>query len=115
LSQSIIGINARWVAPNRYLDHEKMIGLVLECRGSRSYGSAALEMAYVASGRLDSYISMRLSPWDVAGGIVIAQEVGAISTNLKGDLPNLLGQDSFIVACPGLHDDILTNYIRLLK
>ena len=44
----------------RYIDHEKMIGLVLECRGTRSYGSAAIEIAYVASGRLDAYISMRL-------------------------------------------------------
>ncbi len=57
-------------------------------------------------------MSMRLSPWDVAGGIVIAQEVGAVATNMKGDFPHLLGQDTFIVARPGLHQDIVTNYIR---
>ena len=73
VNDAVVGINARWVAPNRYIDHEKMIGLVLECRGTRSYGSAAIEIAYVASGRLDAYISMRLSPWDIAGGMVIAQ------------------------------------------
>lgn len=115
VTEAIIGISARWVAPNRYIDHEKMIGLILECRGTRSYGTAAIELAYVASGRLDSYISMRLSPWDIAGGFVIAQEVGAIVTNLNGEAPHLLGQESFIVARPGLHGDILRDFIRMKK
>lgn len=115
VNNAVVGINARWVAPNRYIDHEKMIGLVLECRGTRSYGSAAIEIAYVASGRLDAYISMRLSPWDIAGGMIIAKEVGAITTNLKGDPSHILGQDSFIIARPRLHEDILEKYIRLIK
>ncbi|MBE1553604.1 inositol monophosphatase family protein [Sporosarcina limicola] len=113
LTDAIIGINASWVAPNRYINNEKIIELIRRCRGTRSYGSAAMELAYVSSGRLDAYMSMRLSPWDIAGGIIIAQEVGAVATNMKGETPGLLGQDTFIVARPGLHKDILTNYIRL--
>lgn len=113
VNEAVIGVNARWVAPNRYIDHEKMIGLILDCRGSRSYGSAATELAYVVSGRLDAYISMRLSPWDIAGGMVLAEEVGAIATNLHGLPPSLLGTDSFIVGRPGVHQEILDNYIRL--
>ena len=83
VNNAVVGVNARWVAPNRYIDHEKMIGLVLECRGTRSYGSAAIEIAYVASGRLDAYISMRLSPWDIAGGLVIAQGGGCNCNKFK--------------------------------
>jgi myo-inositol-1(or 4)-monophosphatase len=113
LSDAIIGINASWVAPNRHIDNEKVIELVKACRGTRSYGSAAIELAHVSAGRLDAYVSMRLSPWDIAGGIVIAQEVGAVATDLKGEAPGLLGQEPFIVACPGLHRDLLTNYIQL--
>ena len=113
VSESIIGINARWIAPNRYVDHEKMIDLVMSCRGTRSYGSAAMELAYVATGRMDAYISMRLSPWDIAGGMVIAQEVGALTSTLEGTVNTLLGQESFIVACPGLHQEILKEYIRV--
>lgn len=113
ISEAVLGINARWGAPNNYMDHEKIIGLILECRGTRSYGSAAIEIAYVASGRLDAYMSMRLSPWDVAGGLVIAREVGAIASNLHGDPLHLLGQETFIVAKPELQEEILTNYIRL--
>ncbi len=113
LSEAIIGLNASWVAPNQYMDHKKTIELVQSCRGTRSYGSAAIELAYVSTGRLNSYISMRLSPWDIAGGMVIASEVGAVATNLKGEKQQLLGQDTFIVAVPSLHKDILDNYISL--
>lgn len=113
LVNALIGINASWIAPNKFIDHEKTSKLIQTCRGTRSYGSAAMELAYVSSGRLDAYLSLRLSPWDIAGGMVIANEVGAVTTNLKGDQPHLLGQDTFIVARPGLHQDILTNYIQL--
>ena len=60
LAEAVIGINASWVAPNRFVDNEKIIELIKKCRGTRSYGSAALELAYVSSGRLDAYMSMRL-------------------------------------------------------
>ncbi|MDV6376845.1 inositol monophosphatase family protein [Sporosarcina sp. GW1-11] len=113
LEEAIIGINAAWVAPNRKVENEKIIELVTRCRGTRSYGSAAIELAYVSSGRIDAYISMRLAPWDIAGGIVIAQEVGAVATNLSGETPHLLGMDTFIVTRPGLHEEILSKYIRL--
>lgn len=113
LEQAVIGISASWLAPNRYVDNEKVMELVQRCRGTRSYGSAAIELAYVSAGRIDSYISMRLSPWDIAGGMVIAREVGAVASNMKGEAPHLLGQEPFIVAKPGLHHDILTNYIRM--
>ncbi|MEK3935237.1 inositol monophosphatase family protein [Sporosarcina sp. FSL W7-1349] len=113
LQEAVIGINASWVAPNRYMDNEPIIRMIKQCRGTRSYGSAAIELAYVSSGRIDAYLSMRLAPWDIAGGIVIAQEVGAVATTMKGQPPNLLSQDTFIVARPGLHEDILKSYIHL--
>ncbi|MFX3674242.1 MAG: inositol monophosphatase family protein [Paenisporosarcina sp.] len=113
INEAIIGMNASWVVPNGYIEHEGLIQLVKDVRGIRSYGSAALELAYVSTGRIDAYMSMRLSPWDVAGGMIIASEVGAVSTNLCGEQLNLLGQDTFIVARNGLHDQIISKYIRL--
>lgn len=112
LEEAVIGINASWIAPNRRVNHEKMIELVHKVRGTRSYGSAAMEIAFVVSGKLDAYISMRLSPWDIGGGTIIAKEVGAIATNLKGEPCNLLVQDTFIIANPSIHQEILTNYIE---
>ncbi|QCR31667.1 inositol monophosphatase family protein [Lysinibacillus sp. SGAir0095] len=112
LEEAVIGINASWVAPNRRVNHEKMIDLIRTVRGTRSYGSAAMEIAFVVSGKLDAYISMRLSPWDIGGGTIIAREVGAIATNLKGEPCNLFTQDTFIIANPSIHHEILTNYIE---
>ena len=113
LEEAIIGVNASWVAPNRKIENGPIAEMVNRCRGTRSYGSAAMELAYVSTGRIDAYLSLRLAPWDIAGGMIIAQEVGALTTNLKGERPHLLGQDTFIVARPGLHDEILRKYIIL--
>ena len=113
VDEAMIGINASWVAPNPRIHHEPVIELVRSCRGTRSYGSAALELAYVSSGRIDAYMSLRLSPWDVAGGIIIAGEVGAIATTMENEPLSLLGQETFIVAKPQLHEESIENYIQL--
>lgn len=112
IAESIVAMNATWAIPNRYLDHEATIQLIRDVRGMRSYGSAALELAYLASGRIHAYISMRLSPWDIAGGMVIAKEVGAITTNFRGAPANLLKQDTFIAANPSIHQELLDKYIQ---
>lgn len=112
IEEMILAMNATWAVPNRHVDHNGTLKLIQDVRGIRSYGSAALELAYLASGRIDAYISMRLSPWDIAGGMVIAREVGAVATNFKGEPGNLLEQDTFLAANPSVHSRILENYIR---
>jgi len=111
MEESVIGINAHWVAPNRHIHHEKVIDMVRKVRGTRSYGSAAMEIAFVVSGKLDAYVSMRLAPWDIAGGTIIAQEVGAVATNLHGEGFDFLHQDTFIIANPAIHKELLEKYI----
>ena len=110
--ESIIGLNATWVIENHRIDHNLMIPLVKAARGTRSYGSAALELAFVATGRVDAYLSMRLSPWDVAAGAVLIEELGGIVTNLRGEKLNFLAQDSLFTAKPGLHQSILKDYLK---
>ncbi|WP_066317945.1 inositol monophosphatase family protein [Bacillus sp. FJAT-29814] len=112
VSESIIALNATWVMPNYRIDHQLMIPLVRDARGTRSYGTAALEIVFVATGRVDAYISMRLSPWDYAGGAVIVEELGGIITNLRGEKLDFLSKDSLFVAKPGLHQTILTEYLK---
>lgn len=113
IEDAVIGLNARWFNSKRDFNGEKLLELVADCRGTRSYGSAALEIAYVASGKLDAYISGRLSPWDIAGGVVIAEEVGAIVTSLAGEAPRFIQPSSLIVSRPDLHQYILNHYIEL--
>jgi len=113
IDEAVIGINASWVTPNPKINHEKLIDLIRTVRGTRSYGSACMEIAFVVSGKLDAYISMRLAPWDVGAGIIIAKEVGAIATNLKGETFDLMNQDTFIIANPYIHEKLLKEYIQV--
>ncbi|MGN7477193.1 inositol monophosphatase family protein [Solibacillus silvestris] len=115
IEEAVIGINASWVTPNNRINHEKIIELVRTVRGTRSYGSAAMEIAFVVSGKLDAYISMRLAPWDIGGGVIIGKEVGAISTNFNGKDFDFLSKDTFLIANPSIHREILDNYIEEKK
>lgn len=50
----------------------------------RKLGSAALECAWVASGRADAYVTMAIDPWDVAAGVLLVQEAGGQVTTFQG-------------------------------
>ncbi|AYC29114.1 inositol monophosphatase family protein [Paenisporosarcina cavernae] len=113
LSEALVGMNASWSIPNKRIEHDGMIQLVRDVRGIRSYGSAALETVYVATGRLDAYMSMRLNPWDIAGGRIIAEEVGAVVTNLRGNELTMVDKDTFFIANKSIHRQIIEKYIRL--
>ena len=55
-----------------------------EVAGVRRFGSAALDLAYVAAGRLDGFWESWLSPWDMAAGILMVREAGGFCTDLEG-------------------------------
>ena len=50
--------------------------------GIRRFGSAALDLAYVASGRVDGYWERGLEAWDMAAGIVLVREAGGIVSDI---------------------------------
>ena len=52
--------------------------------GLRRFGSASLDLAYVAAGRCDGYWESDLKPWDIAAGIVLVREAGGLVTDLDG-------------------------------
>jgi myo-inositol-1(or 4)-monophosphatase len=59
--------------------------LTARVAGIRRAGSAALDIAYVAAGRLDGFWEMGLSPWDMAAGALMVQEAGGLVGDLRGD------------------------------
>lgn len=63
-----------------------------EARGTRRFGSAALDLAYVAAGRLDGFWEMHLKPYDVAAGAVLIREAGGRVTDFWGGEDWLEGQ-----------------------
>jgi myo-inositol-1(or 4)-monophosphatase len=60
-----------------------------KAQGIRRAGSAALDMCYVAVGRLDGYWEYAIYPWDIAAGVLIAEEAGAKITDMDGAPLNL--------------------------
>ena len=52
--------------------------------GVRRFGVAALDLAYVAAGRLDGFWEFGLSPWDIAAGILLVREAGGYVSDLAG-------------------------------
>lgn len=64
----------------------------------RRTGSAALDLAYVACGRLDGFFEMTLQPWDYAAGALIVREAGGIVTNWHGASPSLQHGDGVLAA-----------------
>lgn len=66
----------------RYLTQLRAVMAV--SAGVRRFGSAALDLAYVAAGRYDGFWEMGLSPWDMAAGIVIVREAGGLVSDFQG-------------------------------
>ncbi|MCB2100056.1 MAG: inositol monophosphatase [Rhodobacterales bacterium] len=77
-------------------------GVMAVSAGVRRFGSAALDLAYVAAGRYDGYWETGLSPWDIAAGIVLVREAGGFVTTLDGT-DKMLKTGSILAANDNLH------------
>ncbi len=66
---------------------EQFIRVLERCRSLRRLGSCALNLCYVASGKLDAYWANSVCSWDAAGGSVIARMAGATITDVDGTSP----------------------------
>ncbi|MGH7038582.1 MAG: inositol monophosphatase family protein [Stellaceae bacterium] len=70
--------------------------------GVRRLGSAALDLAYVAAGRLDGFWAFGLSPWDIAAGILLVREAGGYVSDLSGG-PEMMEKGEILAANDHLH------------
>ena len=78
--------------------------------GIRRYGSAALDLAWVAAGRFDGFWERGLKPWDIAAGIVLVREAGGMATETNDG--NLLETGDILAGNPDLHP-LLLRQIRM--
>lgn len=84
----ITSILATGFAYDKHLSEDdnlrEFAAMTKQVRGIRRFGSAALDLAYVAAGRLDGYWESKLSPWDVAAGALLVTEAGGRITDYAG-------------------------------
>jgi myo-inositol-1(or 4)-monophosphatase len=88
--------------------------LAMITHGVRRAGSAALDLAYVASGRLDAFWEFGLKPWDMAAGILLIQEAGGTCSDMLGGTEDLGGPH--LLADNGLiHQSTLELFGEIFK
>lgn len=85
------------------------IQMVRKAHTVRRLGSAVLDQAYVAMGRLDGYWEIGLSPWDIAAGTLIIEEAGGVVTRLNGDADYMRPPYDLVAANPALHAVLLAE------
>lgn len=88
---------------------ERVSRILHHCQDIRRNGSAALDLCWVAAGRLDAYFES-VKPWDMAAGAIIAEEAGAKVgryTSTASKWPNVVNGEGLLVSTPELHRDLL--------
>lgn len=72
-------------------------GLYTKVSGVRTLGSASLDLAYVASGRLDGFFEYSAMPWDIAAGVILVREAGGFVGDMQGEHRGLLTKGGIVV------------------
>ena len=105
LSRSLIATGFAYVAQAR-MEQSRLLRAVLPAvRDIRRFGSAQLDLAYVAAGRYDGYFESVDKPWDWKAGALLVREAGGRVSEL---VPRMAGQPHIVASAPAIHDDLIT-------
>lgn len=115
LSASLLGTGVPFrnlALAQRYLPtFEALMG---KCAGVRRTGSAALDLAYVASGRLDGFWELGLRPWDIAAGSLLIREAGGLISDVQGG-DDFLQHGDVVAGTPKVFKTLLQTISPVLK
>ncbi|GDX27270.1 inositol-1-monophosphatase [Actinomycetes bacterium] len=104
LSMALIGTGFSYSSQRRDAQGTRIAKMLPKVRDIRRCGAAAADLCYVADGRLDAYFEEFLQPWDLAAGLLIATEAGAIASDFSG---SLIRSEQTLLSTPGIHQAIL--------
>lgn len=109
LSRALIATAMPFRFPQAHDDALRVFDRVQRaCDDQRRGGSAALDMAYVAVGRLDAYYELGIYPWDTAAGELLVRCGGGVATDFRGETDGLVKRRSMVCAAtPTLHAALL--------
>lgn len=114
LQQSLIGTGFPYAKVNKGLEHDWVLktltNLLANIRDIRRLGAAAIDLCYLAQGKIDAFYEIDLQPWDVSAGMLIVLEAGGKVTNAMGDTFSL--ESKSIVASNSRVHDVLLEYIE---
>lgn len=90
---------------------QDMARLMPRCAGMRRNGAAALDLAWVAAGRLDGFWERRLQPWDIAAGILLVREAGGFVQDLNLEEADPLKTGSVIAS----NSEVFNRFAKVLR
>ena len=112
LDQALMAASFAARVPRNSPEIGRFIEVLHRCQALRRFGSSALNLCYVAAGRLDGYWATSVKAWDVAAGALCVQEAGGILTGLDGS-PFCLQRPRLVsAATPQLHAELLKVLAR---
>ena len=92
----------------------ELLNVMAEVSGIRRLGSAALDLAYVAAGRMDGFWEGGLSPWDIAAGLLMVREAGGYVSDAKGG-QDMLEQGTVVAGNETIHRALLATVKKPLQ
>lgn len=112
MADTIIGTGIPWMGRD---GHGKalveMRNVMAVTAGVRRFGSAAIDLAWVAAGRLDGFWETGLSPWDIGAGVLMVREAGGFVTDRSGG-QDMYGSKTIVAGGEHVHASLLTMLDR---
>jgi len=87
----------------------RFVQVLHQCQAIRRLGSAALNLCYVAAGKLDAYWATSVKSWDIAAGVLLVREAGGVITSIDGTPFDLQRPLLVSAATPTLHAEMLAT------
>lgn len=89
--------------------------LAMASHGVRRTGSAALDLAYVAAGKLDFFWEFGLKPWDMAAGTLLVQEAGGRVSDMHGAGHSVVTSETLLADNGALHDEVIASFAEIFR
>jgi myo-inositol-1(or 4)-monophosphatase len=103
---ALIATGFSYDAQRRTAQGSRIAKLIGQVRDIRRLGAAAVDLCHVACGRVDGYFEESLQPWDLAAGLLIATEAGAMSSDFSG---GPVRPEQTVVCAPGIHRALMNH------
>jgi myo-inositol-1(or 4)-monophosphatase len=104
LDRAVLGTGFSYDAALRAGQGRVLAGVLPRVANLRRLGAASLDLCFVAAGRLDGYFEQGLAPWDMAAGLLVAREAGAVVSGLHGRPPD---QVIAVAASPAVAEELV--------
>jgi myo-inositol-1(or 4)-monophosphatase len=112
LADALVAISFSSNVGRGSIEVKRFVEALHTAQSIRRTGSAALNLCYVGSGRLDGYFASSIQPWDVAAGVLIARESGAAITSITGRDFDLWRPDVAAAGTAELHAELIQALSR---